>query len=398
MMLENSVMKLVRLHFKLKDHISNLPLYHGPHLYAMFKKMIRNHEFFQNTAIIPFSFGLTHLIPEERIYVILLCYHERYAEELLDSISKFSKIDGKGFSSSSMDLIEYELFDMESLIKEEMHHISSLCNLSHITLCFYTPLRLKRPEKYKERGHRFFDLDLFFNNRPTLKELFKSLAYRIPIKGVRINISQDLVICDCKGFWIDLPYSQEKTLGGFIGDLKIKGGFNQELLESLVLAQYFGLGKNRAFGFGYFTIEQSPNIFNQTLSFRDYLFRRITSNQGLHKSISSLKSRAPGIDKIELSDILSLPDRVAKKLSDQLQNDSYAFSRLKSVSIKKEDGGFRELRIPVLFDRIVEKSIMIHLEDPIDRLLSISVYSYRKGHGVKKAVKKAFNIIKKGGV
>lgn len=80
------------------------------------------------------------------------------------------------------------------------------------------------------------------------------------------------------------------------------------------------------------------------------------------------------------------PDERIARLSEQLAQGTYLCRPLYSVEIPKGDGRTRELQIPSIEDRIVERALATELSPQIDSLLSPSSFAYRRGLGVADAV------------
>jgi CRISPR-associated protein Cas1 len=78
-------------------------------------------------------------------------------------------------------------------------------------------------------------------------------------------------------------------------------------------------------------------------------------------------------------------ERIAD-IAEQLASGIYRPQPLTPVTIVKDDGGQRQLSIPCVADRIVEKALAAVLSPVIDPWLGPSSYAYRPGLGVTDAV------------
>jgi len=386
-------MNIIKCYFNVKKNIYQLPLYHSPYFYAFLRKMVKEETFYQNIAIIPFTMGLTSLLKGEKFYCLFICYKEDSKNTILNILNKFNNIDSENnikISPLTLSLEDFEVFDITHIVNTEIAAFP--INNNSLTLSFFTPLRQKRPAEVRNKSHSFFDVEYFHSYPNCLNHLFSSqrLTNNAPEEIGKLTVEE------ANGFWIDVPYSKNKTIGGFCGDIKLKGNMSNNLINFFIKNQYNGIGKNKAFGFGFYLITESKNIFNDILSQKNILYKRIHSEDSLSDSILSLKNTAPGIDKIELKDVLAAKNEVISRLIKLLKKREYEFQPLKTVSIKKSDNDYRELKIPSIFDRIIEKSMMLAIEDSIDRQLSLAVYSYRKKLGVKKAVSTVQHSLRKG--
>jgi CRISPR-associated protein Cas1 len=88
-------------------------------------------------------------------------------------------------------------------------------------------------------------------------------------------------------------------------------------------------------------------------------------------------------------------DRIAE-LAAGLAAGTYQPRPLTPVTIAKPDGGTRELAIPPVADRIVEKALAAQLMPLIDPHLGPSAYGYRAGLGVTDAVQEVVRLRAEG--
>jgi CRISPR-associated protein Cas1 len=78
-------------------------------------------------------------------------------------------------------------------------------------------------------------------------------------------------------------------------------------------------------------------------------------------------------------------DELLSEMATQLLSGSYEPGRLTPVSLPRPDGRMRELDIPVVRDRIVERSVLSVVTPVIDPWLGPFSYAYRPGLGVADA-------------
>lgn len=75
-------------------------------------------------------------------------------------------------------------------------------------------------------------------------------------------------------------------------------------------------------------------------------------------------------------------DQRIAELTQSLADRSWAPQTLSPVQIPKDDGGVRELHVPPIQDRVVERAVLERLAPLIDPLLSPQCFGYREGLGV----------------
>lgn len=112
---------------------------------------------------------------------------------------------------------------------------------------------------------------------------------------------------------------------------------------------------------------------------------------------SNLNSR--GLSNISIKEFEKNLSRNLKKISEQLRNKTYTFSQVKAVTIPKNNGGLRPLRVSEIKDRIVHKAIALKLDDLLAKqfhLDNICSFAYRKGKNVEDAIRAMRNYYEEG--
>jgi CRISPR-associated protein Cas1 len=89
----------------------------------------------------------------------------------------------------------------------------------------------------------------------------------------------------------------------------------------------------------------------------------------------------PEVDRFEAAAARNISDLAAA-----LADGSWAPSPVMRVQIAKPGGGVRQLGVPTLVDRIVERALLVELDQVIDPLLLPWSFAYRRGLGVRDAV------------
>jgi len=85
-------------------------------------------------------------------------------------------------------------------------------------------------------------------------------------------------------------------------------------------------------------------------------------------------------------------DQIIERLAEQLRCGTYQPRPLTLVTIAKDDGGERELRIPVAEDRVVERAVAVSLGPVFDAHFGPSSFGYRSGLGVSDAVQRVVEL------
>ena len=85
-----------------------------------------------------------------------------------------------------------------------------------------------------------------------------------------------------------------------------------------------------------------------------------------------------------------------KALQSSILNGNYRPSPIKGVQIPKSNGGYRQLGIPTVIDRLVQQAIYQVLSRRYERIFSFSSHGFRKGRGTKTALRMSEEHIESG--
>lgn len=118
------------------------------------------------------------------------------------------------------------------------------------------------------------------------------------------------------------------------------------------------------------------------------VFERATSVAGLMEGWARVAANggAAGGDGITVSHFATRSGTRIAALSEALRNGRYRPGLLRYVQIPKRKGGFRQLTIPCISDRIVQSSVSIVLTPLLDAEFEDGSFGYRPGRSVKQAV------------
>ena len=270
------------------------------------------------------------------------------------------------------------------------------------TLRFFSPLRMPRSDKHRQKGAHFLD-GRHFDTTRFLRLLARRIAmlYGLPSFDADDFEEQirelDIRLRANRLFWLDVPY-RSKTLGGAVGDVVLYAeAWPKELLKLLWFGQYLHAGKNSSFGFGEFRLLPGlrPFIPHRARSFllqmmdEDNLRDAVAHlgrgkiedvwlpSHAAHQSVQAAKSGCGSDDPIEAESALDL-DFLGDEVAD-LRQGRYRASRLDGVFFRTGKSKFRPLAIPPLRDRLWQRAALQVLSAAVDTVLSESAYAYRAG-------------------
>jgi RNA-directed DNA polymerase len=136
-----------------------------------------------------------------------------------------------------------------------------------------------------------------------------------------------------------------------------------------------GEGKERALTFKLMEVVSSlPNL--------EQALRRVKSNKG-----------GAGVDGMSTNELEEWFIKNWKRLQEELLNGTYKVGVIKGVKIPKPKGGYRQLGIPTVKDRLVQQAIHQVLEELYDKTFSPTSYGFRKGRNASQAIKQLSHYI-----
>jgi RNA-directed DNA polymerase len=105
---------------------------------------------------------------------------------------------------------------------------------------------------------------------------------------------------------------------------------------------------------------------------------------------------APGIDGITIEEFTAYAHENWKGIKTALLNGTYRPHPVKRVEIPKDNGGTRNLGIPVVMDRVIQQAICQVLTPVFDPHFSESSFGFRPNRSAHQAVKKVLKLIQRG--
>ena len=133
---------------------------------------------------------------------------------------------------------------------------------------------------------------------------------------------------------------------------------------------------------------------NQTTN----LLERITEPANLRKAYRHVKHNkgSGGVDGMEMAEFGDWFSKNYQKVQEQLLTETYEPQMVKGIQIPKPKGGFRQLGIPTIADRVVQQAINQVLTPIFDPTFSPNSFGFRPKRNAHQALTKACQIVKSG--
>lgn len=109
------------------------------------------------------------------------------------------------------------------------------------------------------------------------------------------------------------------------------------------------------------------------------------------------KGKAGGIDKISIKEFEALSDRYITELHNELVTLKYAPEPYLRFFIRKESGEYRPLALSSIKDKIVQRAVMEHYDNSIDKRLSPYSFAYRRSKSHLNAIDQIHRLVKREG-
>ncbi len=406
---------LLALEFAVLAPIRGLPHFPGPHWSALFRNLFHTLEaklkavnptvWVQpvETGILEYEAGdrlsLGLVVPAAAVPAleeVLGCFNRLAAGRghfqpgvtlRLENVT--SRFDGRPWWGAGAALLSREMVAAE---------VKELCVCDRFTLLTLSPLRIPRPPGRKESGHRYCDADFFLRGNDDevcrrLLEKVRGLAFDtfpMPADGT-LKVSGGALN------WLDVAYAG-KTMGGVVGALEIAGRPQPEEALRLVLGQYLGVGKNAAFGLGFYRIpELDPVRTIRPLVRGTTLLSRVVTPEALAGVLARLPDSSPGPDGMSLADAHAAGPALLKKLrAAVLAGPPAGEISLKPYRLPKSDGGARTIYVQNLGERLLHRAFIDQLVPAVDVLLSSSSYVYRRGLSHQRSARTLHELLAEG--
>jgi group II intron reverse transcriptase/maturase len=119
------------------------------------------------------------------------------------------------------------------------------------------------------------------------------------------------------------------------------------------------------------------------------LMEKIADPSNLHKAYRRVKANAGqgGVDGMEVNELGKWLGKNLVTLQEQLQSGQYKAQPVRGVKIPKPQGGYRQLGIPTVKDRLVQQAVHQVLSPRYERIFSEHSYGFRPAKSAHQALK-----------
>ena len=124
----------------------------------------------------------------------------------------------------------------------------------------------------------------------------------------------------------------------------------------------------------------------------------VVSRENMRRAWKRVKANggAPGVDGITVGEFPTYAKTDWVEIKTSLLNGAYKPCPVKRVEIPKDNGGTRNLGIPVVMDRVIQQAISQILTPVFDPHFSESSFGFRANRSAHQAVRKVLNLIQRG--
>jgi group II intron reverse transcriptase/maturase len=128
------------------------------------------------------------------------------------------------------------------------------------------------------------------------------------------------------------------------------------------------------------------------------LMMEVTRLSNLTASLKRVISNggSPGVDEMTVKELGSWFSSNHKELTEHLKTNDYRVNQIRGVKIRKSKGGYRQLGIPTVKDRMVQQAVHQILDRYFDPTFSKNSYGFRKGKGTGSCLEQASENVKSG--
>ena len=133
--------------------------------------------------------------------------------------------------------------------------------------------------------------------------------------------------------------------------------------------------------------DQTTNLLEQVISFGNLqkAYKQVRSNGG-----------SGGVDKMSVKDFGEWFGKHYQELQMEIQQEIYQPQAVRGIQIPKPKGGFRQLGIPTIKDRVVQQAISQVLQPIFDPKFSPNSYGFRPKRNAHQALRQASKFVKSG--
>ena len=147
-----------------------------------------------------------------------------------------------------------------------------------------------------------------------------------------------------------------------------------------------------------FEVHQVVAVAKENQPAYDSLLNQILHKPNLYEAWKQVRKNhgAPGIDKITIDEFSENLQENIDNIISSVENGTYKPSPVRRKDIKKPDGGYRMLGIPIIQDRLLAQAIQQELTSVFDPGFSEFSFGFRPGRSAQDAVEQAKTFISEG--
>jgi RNA-directed DNA polymerase len=129
--------------------------------------------------------------------------------------------------------------------------------------------------------------------------------------------------------------------------------------EALKASLRHGVSGEGGTGTGTREEQQAPTAWSQDRALTRHLMEKVASSANLNRAYKRVKANggAPGVDGMTVADLRSWIAENRERLIVSLLDGSYRPQPVRGVEIPKPGGGMRQLGIPTVVDRLVQRRL-----------------------------------------
>ena len=131
-------------------------------------------------------------------------------------------------------------------------------------------------------------------------------------------------------------------------------------------------------------------MMNYQITSQSLLLRQIASQRSLYTAWRAVRANrgAAGVDAVTLQVFERSLDPNLTELARNLLNKSYEPLPARHVLVPKPNGAQRELAIPTVRDRVVQRAVLDRIEPMFEPLFLDCSYAFRPGRSVEMAIQR----------
>lgn len=387
----------VRFHFE-----------HGAVIQGLVRRVFGSHELPETTIVFAPESGQVHYVSGDA-YQFVVTLAGGAATEAGRFINGLQRRSAWANDPSLTLAGNFEVESAEILPPPDLERqVDSLAGRAAIELQFVSPFRLERSADAKQRGRSYVDAECFPASHFLLRvwqRLFAIEHGRFPsameVDELCPPIDDRCVAHPRTLLWVDMPIrgprggtNEPYTLGGVRGRVV----FEQlpiEWLPPLVAGQYLHAGTSCHFGLGRYVIDGASSAVDKSLLRARSMLLRVSDPSLLRQSFEHLRVRsdASGIDDVTPAQFAVTAEGSVASIAQRVANGTWDPPPLRGFLSKKKSGGVRDLALPTVADRVVQRACATLLGESVDTLLEDCSYAYRKGFsraGAARAIERAY--------